>query len=64
MRIESYSVETIAPHKRPAIWAISGNGIYPICNLRKPAWMTDEQFERVVKSIRLDAPADILEKPQ
>jgi len=61
MTINSYSVETIEPQKRPAIWAVSGNSIYPVCYLRKPKWMTEEQFDRVVKAVRFEASPDILE---
>jgi len=61
MNIEYYSIETISPQTRPAIWVGSGNGIYPVCYFRKPKWMTERQFERVVNAIRLEARPDILE---
>lgn len=61
MEIDSYTIEAISPTKRPAIWAVSGNGVYPLCYLQKPAWMSDEQFEKVVSAIRLDATKDFLD---
>lgn len=64
MRIEKYSVEKIKPHKMYAIWVWSGKGIYPLCYLKKPSWMSTEQYERVAKSIRLNAPKDLLEVPE
>lgn len=61
MGIEKYTVERIGDTKRPAVWAVNGNSIYPLCYLQKPKWMSNEQFDKVVKAIRLDAPKDILD---
>lgn len=61
MTIESYSIETISPSKRPAIWAVNGNKFYPVCYLQKPKWMSDEQFQKVIDCIKWDAPQDILD---
>lgn len=63
MGIEKYSVERIGSKGRPAIWAVSGNSTYPICYLQKPKWMTDEQFQKVVDAIRLNAEKDFLDSP-
>jgi hypothetical protein len=59
--VESYSIETVRPDKRPAIWGMAGNRLYPLCYLRKPKWMTEAQFEAIVKSIKIDATSDILQ---
>jgi len=61
MKVKKYTVETIRPDSRPAIWGMTGNGVYPLCYLRKPKWMTEAQFDAVVKSIRINAGTDLLQ---
>jgi len=61
MRVTGYSVERIAPDKSYAVWVtMEPNIVSPVCYLKKPKWLTDEQWESVVKSIKLDATPDFL----
>lgn len=59
--IDRYSVERIKPHKQYAVWAVSGNRMYPLCYIQKPKYMSDAEYEKVCKAIRLDAPKDFME---
>ena len=62
--IEQYTVERIHPHKQFAVWAMTGNRIYPVCYIQKPKWMSESDYEKVAKCIRFDAPKNILEHNQ
>ena len=61
MGIEKYSVERIKPCKQFAVWAVNGNRMFPVMYLQKPGWMSAEEYEKVCKCIRFDAPQNILD---
>ena len=59
--MKSYSVETIKPLKRPAIWAFcEPNHIRPLVYLQRPKWVSDEQWARILKVIKIDAEPGML----
>lgn len=61
-KVTSYGISTIKPNKTPAIWVIiEPNIAMPVCYLRKPKWLTDDQWEAVLGAIRFEATAGILE---
>lgn len=62
MKVTGYSVERIAPDKSYAVWVtIEPNIVSPVCYLKKPKWLSGEQWEEVVKSIKLDAASNFLD---
>ena len=59
--IKTYSVETIKPSKRPGIWVHCEPSILrPLAYLQRPSWVNDEQWERILKAIRINAEPDML----
>ena len=64
LTLKSYTVERIPPDKSPAIWGMfEPNLACKLCILQKPKWMTDEQFDVIVKSIRAEGvPKDLFEE--
>jgi hypothetical protein len=65
MRIKSYFVNKLPPRSW-AIWANDAdeNRSFPIAYLRKPLWLTEDQWLAVVAAIRLEARADLLEEEE
>ena len=55
-KIKAYSVEKGIKGicKSPAIWAHDAekNSMMPVCYLMKPKWMTEEQFEKIIESMK------------
>jgi len=65
LSLDSYTVSAKgdSPIKGAAIWGSFSGGCScaPLCYLRKPGWLSEAQFAAVVRSIRLEAPPDLLE---
>ena len=62
LRVRSYSVEQINPVKRPAIWLhAEPNILIPACYLQRPKNVSDGQWRRILKAIRIEVTPDILE---
>lgn len=54
IKLKSYSVETIPPDRRPGIWGTFSDGVLrPLCYLRKPKCMTDDDFNVVVSRLKI-----------
>ena len=61
LTMKSYSVGTITPLKRPAIWAVcEPNQVRPLVYLQRPKWVSDEQWARILKAIKIDAEPGML----
>lgn len=62
MKIESYSILTtgLRPIKSPAIWVCKKdtNGMYPLVYFKKPKWVDEDDFKKVLESIKLHLPQD------
>ncbi len=41
---------------------ITPNTTYPLIYFRKPKWLTDQQFDRIKKSLSIVAPPDVIER--
>jgi ABC-type glutathione transport system ATPase component len=62
LKVRSYSVEKISPSRRPAIWLhVEPNILFPVCYLQRPKHISDGQWRRVLKAIRIEAEPGILE---
>jgi len=63
MKFSAYSIETSGIKgicKSPSVWGhdATNNGMYPLIYLKKPKWMSDKQFSKVVKGITLNINAN------
>jgi len=64
-KLISYSIETIPPFRRPAIWLLrEPNHLIPACYLQKPKWLSETQWQRVLESIEINASPDFLNEDQ
>lgn len=55
MKIESYSIERIEPDNSYAIWLqLEPNILTPLVYLRQPKKFSNEQWDKIVKRVRLD----------
>ena len=61
MKVESYSVQGPVDGfvKQHAVWMQNGCTGAPLIFLQRPKWITnDEQWQKIVGSVRLNLPAD------
>ena len=61
MKAISYNIEIIHPDKTPAIWVHFEPSISsPVAYLRKPKWVSDKDWQNILKCIKFDAPVDFI----
>ena len=62
MKIESYSIsiENNGHVKSPTLWVQrkDKNAIYPLIYFRKPKWVDEDDFKKVLENIKLHLPQD------
>ena len=59
MKIESYSIASPIKGvcKSHGIWAQEGNKTAPLVYLQRPKWIPENEWKKIIDSIRLDLPA-------
>lgn len=61
-KLMMYSITKIHPDKREAIWGMfEPNILMPLCYLQKPKYVSQEDWEIIVRSIRFDLKQNSLE---
>ena len=64
MKFDSYSISRNGLEgicKSPVIWGHRESSMMPLVYLRKPKWMTEEDFYKVVDNLTIHLPKDLYE---